>query len=231
VTIGVVMEELVRRIRNTSLQEVFEHEIRAPREADFHLGLPPELEDRYVDVLDPVLTAEQSAAAAAAPPLDALAEAVFGNFDAPDVRRSGGMSTNNERIRRAGPSATGGVGSARGLARLFADALPSATDPIARPATFERMAEQQSWGHDRTLDLTNSFGIVFMLPQPRMPFAGLGAFGHDGMGGALAFADPSADIAFGYIPMPMPFPAGADHRALALARLTRKCAIGDYSSQ
>lgn len=224
-TIGVIMEELVRRIRGTSLQQVFDREIRAPRDADFYLGLPAELDDRYVAVQDAVLTPQQKIAAAAAPPRDALAEGVFANFDVPDDRGPGGMSTNNERIRRAGPSAIGGVGSARGLARLYADALPGASDPIAGPETFELMAEQQSWGHDRTLDCPNSFGIVFMLPQPRMPFAGLGAFGHDGAGGALAFADPSTGIAFGYIPAPMQYPGGADHRALALARLARECAL------
>jgi len=134
------------------------------------------------------------------------------------------MSTNNERIRRAGPAAIGGVGSARGLARLYADALPGSADPIASPDTFALMAQQQVWGQDRTLDCPNSFGIVFMLPQPRMPFGGLAAFGHDGAGGALAFADPSTEIAFGYIPVPMQYPGGADHRALALARLARQCA-------
>jgi CubicO group peptidase (beta-lactamase class C family) len=224
VTIGVVMEELVRRIRGTTLQQVFETEIRSPREADFYLGLPANLDRRYAEVEDAVLTSEQQGLASSAPPRDALAEAVFANFDVPDDRGPSGMSANNERIRRAGPSAIGGVGSARGLARLYADALPGSTDPIARPETFALMAQQQAWGHDRTLDCPNAFGIVFMLPQPRMPFAGLGAFGHDGAGGALAFADPSTEIAFGYIPVPMQYPGGADFRALALARLVRECA-------
>lgn len=224
-TIGILMEELVRRVRGVSLQEVYESEIRAPRDADFYLGLPEALDDRYVPVGDATLSPEQSVLAAAAPPRDALAEMVFANFDAPDDRSAGGMSTNNVRIRRAGPSAVGGVGSARGLALLYADALPGAEKPIASAQTFVTMARQQSWGLDRTLDSPNAFGIVFLLPQPRMPFAGLGAFGHDGAGGALAFADPSTGISFGYIPVPMQYPGGADHRSLALARAARACAL------
>jgi CubicO group peptidase (beta-lactamase class C family) len=226
-TIGILMEELVRRVRGTTLQDVYEREIRAPRDADFHLGLPADLDDRYVPVGDAVLTTGQTRHAAEAPPLDAVAEGVFGNFDAPETRAPDGTSANNVRIRRAGPAAIGGVGAARGLARLYADALPSSADPIARADTFEWMAQQQSWGHDRTLDCPNAFGMVFMIPQPRLPFAGLGAFGHDGAGGALGFADPTTGISFGYIPAPMQFPGGADFRSVALARLTRECAGRD----
>ena len=87
------------------------------------------------------------------------------------------------------------------------------------------MAQQQSWGTDRVLNCPNSFGVVFMLPQPRMPFGGIHAYGHDGAGGALAFADPETGIAFGYIPHPMQYPGGADHRAIALARVARECAL------
>jgi hypothetical protein len=53
---------------------------------------------------------------------------------------------------------------------------------------------------------------------------GLGAFGHDGAGGALAFADPGADLAFGYVPVPMQYPGGADARSIALARVAGQIA-------
>lgn len=223
-TIGVLMEELVRRVTGESLQTVYETAVRAPRDADFYLGLPESLDHRYVPVEDARPTRAQLVELSARPPRDALAERVFDNFAVTDDRSPGGFSTNNVDLRRAGPAAVGGVGSARGLARLYADALPGSAHPIARPETFQAMAQQQSWGHDRTLDVTNAFGVVFMIPQPRMPFAGLGAFGHDGAGGALAFADPTTGISFGYIPVPMQFPGGADFRSVALARAVRDVA-------
>jgi CubicO group peptidase (beta-lactamase class C family) len=224
-TIGILMEELVRRTTGRTLQAQFEEDIRAPRNADFYLGLPAELDARYVPVAPPVLSAAQEREVAAQPPADAVADAVFANVDAPEDLSEAGMSANNPRVRRAGPAAIGGVGSARGLARLFADALPGATHPIAAPDVFRAMAVQRSWGHDRVLDVTNSFGAVFLLPQPRMPYGGLGAFGHDGAGGALAFADPTTGLAFGYIPWPRQHPGGADRRSIALARVARRCAI------
>ncbi|KRE30831.1 serine hydrolase domain-containing protein [Agromyces sp. Soil535] len=217
-TIGILMEELVRRVTTTSLQDVFEREIRSPRDADFYLGLPEALDARYVPIQDMRPNEEQRREIEARPPRDALAELVFSNVDVPDELGPDGLSTNNAKVRRAGPAAIGGVGSACGLASLYADALPDSQNAVARRPAFRAMSQQHSWGIDRVLDVANSFGMVFMLPQPRMPYGSAQAFGHDGAGGALAFADPGSGIAFGYIPVPMQFPGGADHRAVALAR-------------
>ncbi|BDV32281.1 serine hydrolase domain-containing protein [Microbacterium terricola] len=223
-TIGILMEELVRRVTGRTLQAVYEQDIRAPRNADFFLGLPAGEESRYVPLAPAILSAEQEREVAARPPIDALASAVFNNVDAPEDLSERGTSTNNPRVRRAGPSAIGGVGSARGLATLYADALPSAQRPLASADVFADMATQRSWGQDRVLDVPNCFGAVFLLPQPRMPYGGLGAFGHDGAAGALAFADPKADLAFGYIPWPRQHPGGADYRSVQLARAAAECA-------
>ena len=228
-TIGLLIEELVRHATGRSLHDIFENDIRAPRGADFFIGLPESEDHRYVPVHDPVLTDVQQADLAARPPVDAVQELVFSNVEAPEDRSDDGTSTNNPRVRRAGPSAIGGVGSARGLARLYADALPCSPTPIASAETFTAMAQQRSWGQDRTLNAPNCFGAVFMLPQPRMPFGALGAFGHDGAGGALAFADPRTDLAFGYVPAPMQYPGGADSRSVALARLAGAITLASRS--
>jgi CubicO group peptidase (beta-lactamase class C family) len=143
---------------------------------------------------------------------------------APEGTGDDGITPNNPLVRRTGPAAIGGVGSAHGLARLYAAALGQIGAPFAGRSTFEAMSQQHSWGTDRILSVANCFGIVFMKPQPRMPFGSVHAFGHDGAGGALAFADPETDLAFGYVPVPMQYPGGADHRSVALARLARDCA-------
>jgi CubicO group peptidase (beta-lactamase class C family) len=148
---------------------------------------------------------------------------VFANVAVPPGNGVDGITTNNPLVRRGGPAAIGGVGSARGLARLYAAALGHVGAPVAARSTFDAMSQQQSWGIDRTLNVMNCFGIVFMTPRPRMPFGSVHAFGHDGAGGALAFADPDTELAFGYVPVPMQHPGGADHRSVALARLAREC--------
>ena len=223
VTIGILMEELVRRVVGVSMQEFYEQRIRRPLGADFYLGLPLSEEHRYVPVGAVRPTAEQSEEIARRPPPDAIAAAVFDNVAVPEGFLSApGLSTNIPELRRSGPTAIGGVGSAAGLATVYAATLTSSSTPIASAASFAEMARQRSWGVDRVLDVANCFGAVFMLPQPRMPFGGVGSYGHDGAGGALAFADPTTQIAFAYVPSPMQYPGGADGRSLDLARLVHR---------
>jgi hypothetical protein len=40
VTLGIFIEEFVRRMGGVSLQELYEAKIRAPRAIDFYVGLP-----------------------------------------------------------------------------------------------------------------------------------------------------------------------------------------------
>lgn len=220
-TIGPMMEEIVRRVEGRELREYYEEHIRSPRDVDFYLGLPEAEDHRYVPLASVPPTPQRQAELDAAPQGDPVPQRAFANIDAGPELSDTGISTNNPRVRRAGPVAIGGVGSARGLARLFADALPGAATPIASARTFAAMRQMRSWGHDRTLDITNAFGAVFLLPQPRLPFGSIHAFGHDGAGGALAFADPLTGVSFGYIPTPIQQPGGVDEVAADIARRVR----------
>ncbi|UXN33072.1 serine hydrolase domain-containing protein [Glutamicibacter sp. M10] len=51
ITMGVLMEELVRRVAGKELKDVFEERIRKPLSADVYIGQDPSLESRYRDVL------------------------------------------------------------------------------------------------------------------------------------------------------------------------------------
>ena len=66
-----------------------------------------------------------------------------------------------------------------------------------------------------------SHGIVFQKPTPVMPFGSYRAFGHDGAGGAMAFADPVGEIVLGYTIRRVPFPGGMDARVLDVVRAIR----------
>jgi CubicO group peptidase (beta-lactamase class C family) len=44
------------------------------------------------------------------------------------------------------------------------------------------------------------------------------AFGHDGYGGSLGFADPTASIGFGFVTNSIPPSRSQDHRATKLIR-------------
>jgi CubicO group peptidase (beta-lactamase class C family) len=224
-TIGVFMEELTRRLTGRSLQSIYESELRAPHDVDFYLGFPAEAEHRFREVLPMAPTSEQQAEldrrASAPDGLTALA------FNSPVRGLSvveSPISPNLREVRAAGLAAAGGIGSARGLAKAYATAIGAAGAPaLLDPGTVAQMTQQQVWGVDRVLNKVMCFGIVFMKPHQEVEFGSYRAFGHDGAGGALAFADPVYGIGFGYIPMPIPYPGAADPKGVHLSALVRSC--------
>jgi CubicO group peptidase (beta-lactamase class C family) len=227
-TIGMLMEELVRRVTGRSLQSIYEDEIRAPRGIDFYLGLPESEDGRYRDVLPPMPTPAQLAELANyswGP--DSLTALAFNSINAEFAPAGGTMGPNNRDMRALGFSSVNGAGSARGLAHLYGAILggPDA-EPLLSQRTIAEFSRQHAYGLDRVLlGMSTAFGLVYMKPHPRLEFGSYRAFGHDGAGGALAFADPMYDLAFGYIPMPMQIPGGADLKAVQLSGLLRACIV------
>jgi len=219
ITIGILMEELVRRITGQELQAIYDDRIRSPRDIDFYLGLPDSQAARYVD--------PRPAFVGDAPdpgPRDNLFAASFGPVGQAGDALLNGFGPHTPAVRRRGTAAAGGVGSARGLARLYAATLGYIGDPIAPPDTFADMGQMHVRGRDLVLDIPLSFGVVFMKPHADMPFGSFRAYGHDGAGGAIAFADPAHGLSFGYIPTRMTIPGGVDARAIELSSLARVAA-------
>jgi CubicO group peptidase (beta-lactamase class C family) len=133
----------------------------------------------------------------------------------------GPYSPNRREVRAVGPAAVGGIGSAWGLAQVYAAAIGLTGDALMDSDTLARMAQQQVWGFDRVLNFPTAFGVVFMKPHPGCDFGSYQTFGHDGAGGALGYADPLYGISFGYIPLQMQLPGGADARAIHLSQTVR----------
>ncbi|MBT2531298.1 beta-lactamase family protein [Arthrobacter sp. ISL-48] len=190
-TIGILMEELCRRVAGESLQQLYDRRIRKAYGIDFFLGLPEELEPRYRDVLYNVDSPQ--------PWLDPLSlDGLNSNAPVSTV-----MELPNQRVvRAAGMSAAGGVGSAEGLARLYAVATTGVGGdaPLLAAETVRVMSQEQVWGLDRSSGLDNAFAVVFMKPHPSRNFGSHLAFGHEGANAALGFADPAYGLGFGYIP-------------------------------
>lgn len=190
-TIGILMEELCRRITGVSLQELYDSRLRLPLDIDFFLGLPEDQESRYRDVLYDV---DDSL-----PWQDPLGlDGLNGNSGVSSI-----MELPNHRIIRAnGMSSAGGVGSAEGLARLYAASITGVDGGAAflTDATIRAMTLERVWGLDRSSGLDNAFAVGFMKPHPSRNFGSYRAFGHEGANAALGFADPAYGIGFGYVP-------------------------------
>ena len=209
-TIGALAGELVRRVASVGLKDFHRSRFVEPYGVDFHLGVPEGEAGRVVDVLPPLPAAEP-----AEPVEPDSVSGIAYNLQHPTQVDLPALP-NHPAVRAGGPASVGGFGSARGLAALYAAALDLLT-----PDTAAECAQPYSVGRDLVLDMERAYGLGFMVA---VPYLGARAFGHDGAGGSMAFADPAAGLAFGYTRRRVPTPGGAGPDATRLAKTIRACA-------
>jgi CubicO group peptidase (beta-lactamase class C family) len=228
ITIGVFMEELVRRLTGTTLQQLYDAELRESYGIDFFLGLPASADARYRPLRPPVEAPDPAELESLRLPDDSFNLGVF----APDADGVTAWDRaplpNQPHIRRAGWAAAGGTGSARGLARAYAAAFGGVdgSPALISPVTREAMAQEQVFGTDRVLNRMMAFGVVYEKSHPGFDFGSHLALGHDGAGGALGYYDPLYGVAVGYIPQQIDVPTGNSPYAFQLSRLVRDALKG-----
>jgi len=224
-TIGTIMDELVRRIAGTPIAEFFRKEVGDTRGIDFYIRTPEDVDHRVRMLLpaDPTPEQQKQLGGQAMAP-DSLSGMTF-NIAVPAPAQ---LMPNIRAVRASGQAAAAGVGSARGLARLYA-MCTSEVDGFPRlltDATIAQVTQIQTSGEDLVLRATTRYGIVFQKADDRLTWGSHQAFGHDGAGGSIAVADPWHGISYAWIPRRMSFPSGADSRGLGLARILRECSAG-----
>ncbi|MGW4380790.1 serine hydrolase domain-containing protein [Kitasatospora sp. NPDC004531] len=205
--IGALTGEVVRRATGRSLQAHFEERIRAPYGLDFYLGLPEELAGRWAEVL-PQLPPPGPAPKSAAAGTHSIA-AVAGNQHAPaptDVVVFG----NSPATRALGPASSGGVGTARGVAAMYAAAIGEVDGraPLLKPETVTAFARPHYRGTDLVTGNEDVFGLGFEELSARFRPLGPDAFGHSGAAGSLGLADPSTGLAYAYTRRRFAVPTG-----------------------
>jgi CubicO group peptidase (beta-lactamase class C family) len=194
-----IVGEVVRRVTGRSIQELYEERLRAPYGLDVYLGLPESLEPRYLPVLPWTASPEQQAAFEAYAPSPHSIAGISYNlpaFAVPDI-----LDLPNHRVVRAlGQASAGGIGSARGLAALYAAAVSGldGRPPLLRPATVAEFSMLHFTGKDLVGGERHQYAVGFQAKGTAYPFLSARAFGHDGSAGSEAFADPRTGVTFGY---------------------------------
>ncbi|WP_211766773.1 serine hydrolase domain-containing protein [Kutzneria sp. CA-103260] len=202
--IGALTGEVVRRVTGRSIQEIHEERVRGPLGIDFYLGLPAELEPRFLGTQPMRPTPEQLAElrANATGPNSLTGIAFNRNHpEAVDLQEL----PNHRVIRELGPASVGGIGTARGLADFYAAAIDGR---LLKPDTIAAVGQIHSAGTDLVTRQPAAFGLGFMSAATAYPVLGQGAFGHPGATGTEAFADPRNGIAYGYARRRFGFPGG-----------------------
>ncbi|MBO0879027.1 MAG: beta-lactamase family protein, partial [Mycobacterium sp.] len=204
-TFGWLVGEVVRRVSGRSPGQFVAEEIAAPLGADFFIGLPDAERDRVARLaftpppdfaaldIDSVPEEMRPMVAAAKDP-NSLYHRAFQVTDPPD------MDFNSVEVQAAQIPSSNGIGTARGLARIYASLIGEVDGVrLLNSETRAAATREQSAGTDRVLAMPTRFGSGFMLPTPTMPLTGPTTFGHPGRGGSLAFAAPDRGLAFAYV--------------------------------
>ncbi|WP_208028226.1 serine hydrolase domain-containing protein [Rhabdothermincola sediminis] len=226
-TYGWLVGEVVRRIAGRSVGTYFREEIAEPLGADFWIGLP-ESEEHRVARLQSMIPASISVDMLANPGDDPVAQ-MIATFLGPDTPLGkalfapGGALTdqdvwNSRAMRAAEVPAANGVTDARSVARLYAACIGEVDGVrILTEEQVKRATEQRTTGPNTVLmDMDIQFGLGFMLHSSMVALGGPRSFGHFGAGGSMGWADPDAELAFGYVMNRMDMGLAGDPRSFRL---------------
>jgi CubicO group peptidase (beta-lactamase class C family) len=197
-TFGFLVGEVLRRITGQSPGVLLRDEITGPLLADVYLGLPKAEHTRVAVFQWPDGMAHPD------PPADADDDQImrFNTYWNPRGLSGAGF-VNTEPWREAEMPSTNTHASARGVAEVYNALANDGIGDHVRIVDVDALAAatvEQVYGEDRILGRASRFGMGFQLPQPERPFGpNPRAFGHFGAGGSVGFADPDAEVGFGYV--------------------------------
>jgi CubicO group peptidase (beta-lactamase class C family) len=222
VTIGFYEGELLRRIdpQHRSLGQFFQDEIATPLGLDFYIRLPESIPDsRLAPLIDPGLSEMLFGFPILLTPAvwnrhSKIRRALMGSELAHDAQH---IYPRNLEI-----PAGGGVGTARAIAHAYSVFATGGKELGLRPETLQELAAPAvpaTHGfYDECFKAEVEFSLGFMRTNPSFPFGNPGSFGMGGAGGSLGFADPQAQIGYGYIPNRKSVALRGDPRDVAIRK-------------
>ena len=192
-TYGHLVGEVVRRLTGMMPSEAIAT-VAAEVGADVFVGAPPSEWHRCAEVLFDAPVDPEGLDLTGLEGDDLMVALSY--FNPPGYSSIG--VANSEAWRRAEVPSTNMHASASGVARIYDGLLTEGR--LISPALLDEATRVQSEGWCPVLGEDVRFGLGFKPTVPRRPFGpNPSAFGHFGTGGSVGFADPEAQVAFGYV--------------------------------
>lgn len=223
ITLGFYESELLRRIdpQHRSLGHFFRDEIATPLGLDFYITLPESIPDsRLAPLIDP--TPFKMLFGFPLRTTLAVLNHRSNLYRALMVNPGSALARDEQRVytRDLEVPSGGGVGTARAIAQAYSVFANGGRELGLREETLHELAAPAipaAHGfYDECLMGEVEFSLGFMKTCPNWPFGYPGSFGAPGAGGSLGFADPHAQIGYGYIPNRIGATLTADPRDVAI---------------
>jgi CubicO group peptidase (beta-lactamase class C family) len=135
-----------------------------------------------------------------------------------DIATPAGNVFNSRTVHAAEIPAAGGITDARSLARMYASCIGEVDGVrLLTEARMRDAATQRTVGPNLViLNLDLQFGLGYFVRSSLINLGGPASFGHAGAGGSLGWADPDAELAFGYVMNRMDLGLAGDDRSYSL---------------
>jgi CubicO group peptidase (beta-lactamase class C family) len=223
ITLGFYENELLRRIdpRRRTVGVFFRDEIATPLGLDVYLRLPDNVPDWRLAVIAPFSRTELLRGF----PLRLALDAMNRRSNISRALRGSQLPHDEQRIyaRDLEVPSGGAIATARGIAHAYSvfatggrelQLGQETLDLLAAPAVLPTHGD-----FDECMKMRGvRFSLGFMKPTPSIPFGGDRSYGSPGAGGAMGFADPDAQIGYGYVTDKMGTRLEGDPRDVALRR-------------
>jgi CubicO group peptidase (beta-lactamase class C family) len=203
-TFGWLAGEIVHRVSGKGVDEFFAERITEPLGVEAWIGVPEDELSRvaqlYVGSLPPEpleLVAEVNPELAS---LNERAMTLGSAFSADVAAEDQGF--NSDQVRQAVIPGAGGIATAQALATIWSATVSDAEQiRLLNERVIVDMSHEQCAGQP-AVPLPgpwSRWGTGFMLSSEARPFLTDASFGHDGLGGQVAFADPEYKVGFAYL--------------------------------
>ena len=226
-TLGFYMNELFRRVdpEHRSIGRFLQDEITQPLGAEFYIGVPSSLavsRVAHVETTSPL----GGMAHLSDPPFGILTRllspwsVMTQTFAIPS-----GYDVNDPAWWKVEMPSGNGIGTARGLARIYSAFAVGGKELGISAATFDELTAPprrppNGW-RDEVLGTESYYGLGVIKPSPSIDWASSPrAFGMPGAGGSFAFADPDRKLGYAYVMNKMGYHLNDDPREKALRDAT-----------
>ena len=236
ISLGWYESELVRRAdpQRRTIGRFFADEVAAPLDLEFYIGLPDDVADDRIAVMQGQWYRTKMLFNLKKQPSDfvkaflrskSLTARTFAN---PKVLGQP-HRYNDREMRRIELPASNGIGQVRSIAKAYGEFAAGGKTlgidegtlaALATPATLPSEGAM-----DEVLHLETSFALGFLKPSSAIQFgSSVAAFGTPGAGGSFGYADPGLELGFGYGMNRMDFYLIDDPRQKALRDTAAACA-------
>jgi CubicO group peptidase (beta-lactamase class C family) len=203
-TFGWLVGEIIRRITGKGVAEFFAERIAQPLDVAAWIGVPEAVLPRVAQLYEASPPPDALPLPPGTPPelagLNDKAMTLGSAFNVDFGEEDTGF--NSDEVRQAVIPGAGGIATAPALATIWSATVSNAeVIRLLNEEVIADMSQEQSSG-EPAVPLPGPWarwGSGFMLSSEVRPFLTDSSFGHDGVGGQVAFADPEYKVGFAYL--------------------------------